>query len=175
MKIFQWTLALIILIGSPIYLHKNPSDYTPMVDVMFSIFLFLLAYWIGFSEEIEKAAKVTTQKWLPQAESVIYRLLTLHSNVKRMSITTSQNCNKTSCDLPELDTEELKAVRIKLKTDCETNTQRLDDIARQLEDAIEDWRRFVAANCHGEECIRIFDAITDRQERLKEDINNNKA
>ena len=92
-----------------------------------------------------------------------------------MSITTSLNCNKTSCDLPELLTDDLKAIRIKLKTDCETNTQRLDDIARQLEDAIEDWRRFVAANCDGDECSRIFAAIMDRQLRLEEDIINNKA
>src|SRR5680860_178179 len=126
MKILKWILASIILIGSPIYLHKYPSDYTPMVDVMFSVFLFLLAYWIGYSEEIEKAGKIAAQKWVPQAESVIYRLLTLHSNVKRMAITSNQNCDKANCDLPELLTDDLKAVRIKLKTDCEASTQRLD-------------------------------------------------
>jgi len=173
--ILKWIFVLIILVGSPIYLSKYPNDYTPMVDVMFSIFLFLLAYWIGFSDEIERTTKKINQKWLPQAESVVYRLLTLHSNVKRFAISTSQNCSKTNCDLPELQKEELKAVRIKIKTDCETNSQRLEDIARQLEDAIEDWRRFIAANCNGEECGRIFDAIQERQSKLEIDIEKNKV
>lgn len=163
-------LVFVILIGSPIYLSQKPEQYTPMVDVMFSIFLFMLAYWIGYSKEIEKVAKVSIQKWLPQAESVIYRLLTLHSNVKRLAITTSQNCTKANCDLPELQKEELKAVRIKIKTDCEASSHRLDDIASQLEDAIEDWRRFVTANCQGDECSRIFDAIQDRKTKLEEEI-----
>jgi len=175
MKILRWSLAFIIFIAAPIYLGMHPEEYTPMVQVLLSIFLFLAAYWIGYSKEIEKAEKSATQKWLPQAESVIYRLLTLHSNVKRLAITTNQNCTKSNCDLPELQTDELKAVRIKLKIECEANSQRLDDIARQLEDAIEDWRRFVAANCDGDECGRIFDAITDRKERLDEDMKNNKA
>jgi hypothetical protein len=66
--------------------------------------------------------------------------------------------------------DELRAVRIKMKTDCEASSQRLDDIAHQLEDAIEDWRRFVAANCQGEECNRIFEALQQRDESLLQEI-----
>lgn len=53
-----------------------------------------------------------------------------------------------------------------MKSDCEASSQRLEDIADQLDDAIEDWRRFVAANCIGEECARIFEAIEQRRERV---------
>jgi hypothetical protein len=34
-------------------------------------------------------------------------------------------------------------LRIKIQTDCESTSQRLTDIAFQLEDAVEDWRRFI--------------------------------
>jgi hypothetical protein len=57
-----------------------------------------------------------------------------------------------------------------VKTDCETSSQRLDDIAHQLEDAIEDWRRFVAANCKGVECQRIFQELQERQRALYHDV-----
>ena len=53
-----------------------------------------------------------------------------------------------------------------MKADCEASSQRLDDIGCQLEDAIEDWRRFIIANCMGEECDRIFQALQQRQRRL---------
>jgi len=72
--------------------------------------------------------------------------------------------------MPELKTNEMRAVRIKLKSDCEASSQRLDDIAHQLEDAIEDWRRFITANCYGAECARIFDALQQRQTKLEEEI-----
>lgn len=68
----------------------------------------------------------------------------------------------------------MKAVRIKIQTDCEATSQRLTDIAFQLEDAVEDWRRFIAANCNGDECSRIFDAIQERRERLEQEIEEQK-
>src|SRR5690606_23100917 len=151
-----------------------PNDYTPIVQVLFSLFLFLLAFWLGYTKETERATRQASDKWLPQAESVIYRLLTLHNNVKRFASTAKNSCNKTKCDLPELEKEEMKAVRIKIQTDCEATSQRLTDIAFQLEDAVEDWRRFIAANCNGDECSRIFDAIQERRERLEQEIEEQK-
>ena len=60
----------------------------------------------------------------------------------------------------------MRAVRVKFKTDCEASSQRLEDIGCQLEDAIEDWRRFIIANCRGDECQRITDALQQREKRL---------
>lgn len=71
----------------------------------------------------------------------------------------------------------MRAVKIKMKSDCEASSQRLDDIAHQLEDAIEDWRRFISANCAGDECQRIWEALQRREERLERQLadchNNN--
>jgi hypothetical protein len=64
----------------------------------------------------------------------------------------------------------MKAVKIKMKSDCEASSQRLDDIAHQLEDAIEDWRRFIIYNCYGEECQRIWTALQSREERLEREF-----
>lgn len=59
---------------------------------------------------------------------------------------------------------------MRTRMECEAASKRLDDIARQLEDAIEDWRRFIAANCHGNECNRIFEALEERRFRLEQEI-----
>ena len=101
---------------------------------------------------------------------MIFRLMTLHSNVRRFSCTTRASCSGANAELPELKSEEMRAVRIKLKGDCEASGQRLDDIAHQLEDAIEDWRRFITANCYGDECGRIFDALIQREARLEQEV-----
>lgn len=163
---WKWLIALINFAGAPIYLAVNPQDYTPFVQVLLSIFLFAMAFWIGQTKEIEKAIRGANRKWLPQAESVVYRLITLHSNVCRFTATSKTSCERTRGDLPELDNVEMKAVRIKIQSDCEATSERLTDIGFQLEDAIEDWRRFIEANCDGDECSRIFDAIEERQSKL---------
>jgi hypothetical protein len=168
--IIRGALALVFLAGPPIYLALRPADYTPVVEVMISIFLFLLAYWIGYTQEAEAAARRANDRWLPQAESVIYRLMTLKTNVRGFSRTTKASCSCAASDLPELEKPELKAVKIKMKADCQASSQRLDDIAHQLEDAIEDWRRFIIANCRGEECERIWLALQTREERLEREF-----
>jgi len=163
-------LALVFLVGPPIYLAFRPAGYTPLVQVLISIFLFLLAYWVGFTREAEAAARRANDRWLPQAESVIYRLMTLRTNVRGFSRTTKATCSCATCDLPELEKPEFKAVKIKMKADCQASGQRLDDIAHQLEDAIEDWRRFIIMNCRGEECARIWEALLMREERLEREF-----
>ncbi|MFV0521446.1 MAG: hypothetical protein ACK5MI_03290 [Mangrovibacterium sp.] len=146
-KYGRYIIVSIIIIGSPIYLYSKPADYTPIVQVLLSIFLAFLAFVIGSKKEIDNAAKRANEKWMPQAESVIYRLLTLQTNVKRFAASTRSSCKRTSCDLPELEQENMKAVKIKIQTDCENTSTRLEDISLQLEDAIGDWSRFVAGNC----------------------------
>jgi biopolymer transport protein ExbD len=163
----KWSLAAIIFIAAPIYLAFRPNDYTPLIQILLSIFLFMMAFWIGNATEIEKAARLANDRWLPQAESVIFRLMTLQNNVKRFSNTTSCSSDKIEEQLPELKDDNYKAIRIKMRADCESTAQRLIDIANQLEDAIEDWRRFVVANCNGDECERIFEALQQREVRLQ--------
>jgi hypothetical protein len=169
-EVVRWVAAALVFIIAPAYLAIKPEQYTPFVQVLISLILFWLAYHIGHKTEAEKARQQANDRWLPQAESVIYRLMTLNANVQRFSSKTKMSCSMTSCDLPELERDNMRAVKIKLKTDCDTSSQRLDDIAHQLEDAIEDWRRFVAANCKGEECRRIFQGLQERQRALYHDV-----
>jgi hypothetical protein len=171
--ILRVALLLFTVFGPPVYLWKDPAAYTPLVQVLIGVFLFLLAYWMGYEKEVERAAKRANDRWLPQAESVVLRLMTLRANVTRFSCLTKRSCSASACDLPELEKDDMKAVRIKMKTECEASSQRLDDIAHQLEDAIEDWRRFITANCQGEECARIFDALQQREERIRQDLGKN--
>lgn len=169
--ILRWLLAGAVLVISVTYLAFKPQDFTPLVNVMFSVFLFMLAYWIGFKKEVHRATQQANDRWLPQAESVIFRLMTLHANVRRFSFEMRKTCSNTESELPELKNDEMRAVRIKIVTNCEASGQRLDDVAHQLEDAIEDWRRFIAANCYGDECKRIFEALIQREEKLEKEIN----
>lgn len=171
---WKWLIAAIVFFLAPIYLALRPKDFTPLVQVLFSLFLFLTSFWIGFTKETERAKRQASDKWLPQAESVIYRLLTLHNNVKRFADIAKNSCDKTKCDLPELEKDEMRAVKIKIQTDCESTSQRLTDIAFQLEDATEDWRRFIAANCTGDECTRIFMAIKERRVQLEQEMADKK-
>lgn len=163
---FKYVLAAGFLFGPPIYLAYHPTQYTPVVDTLFSVLLFLLAYWIGRDSDTEKARLEASGRWLPQAEAVTYRLLTLFGNVRAFASKMARNCGEASCDLPELQKDEMKAVRIKLKADCNAASERLKDIANQLEDAIGDWQRFIAANCTGGECDRIFTALEERRARI---------
>ncbi|MGI8981036.1 MAG: hypothetical protein ACR2FY_17550 [Pirellulaceae bacterium] len=167
--LFRWVLAIVLIVFPPIYLAYNPQHWTPLVDSLFSVFLFLLAFWIGTSQEIYRASRRANDRWLPQAESVIFRLMTLRANVARFAVLTRDNCDSAACDLPELNQEAMRPVRIKIKGDCEAASQRLSDIGFQLEDAISDWRRFIVANCYENECSRILDALEQRELRLAEE------
>ena len=164
--VLKYGLALALLIGPPIYLSKHPEAYTPLLQSLFSAFLFVLAFWIGRDKEVYDARQQANDRWLPQAEAVTYRLMTLFANVRGFSRTMQSSCGCASRDFPELQQEGLRAVRTKMKMECDASAQRLDDIANQLEDAIGDWQRFIAGNCRGQECARIFTALEERWRRI---------
>lgn len=164
--VFRGVLAAALVIGPAVYIGFYPKEFGPLPDFLISVLLFLLAYWTGSVREQEQAALRANDRWLPQAESVILRLMTLRSNVVRFAAITRNGCKSAECDLPQLNDPAMEAVRISIRKDCQSSGERLDDIANQLEDAIEDWRRFIMANCQGDECYRIARAIEQRSERL---------
>ena len=166
----KYGLTVSILVGAPIYLGMCPKQFTPLVQVLFSTFLALLAFWIGTGAESERARRQANAKWLPHAEAVTYRLMTLFANVATMGIKTRKSCVHASCELPELKDENMRAVRVRLKAECEASADRLSDIAKQLQDAIEDWRRFISENCQGEECNRIFQGLQRRKRGIKKQL-----
>jgi len=165
---FKYFLMVAFVVGPPIYLAYKPEHFTPLVDVLFSLFLTFLAYSIGQASQKVEISQQANDRWLPQAESVIRRLLTLHSNVFGLAVTTRTSCTRSECDLPELQEPKMKAVRMKMQAECSAVSQRLDDIANQLEDAVADWERFVVANCAGEDCSRIAQQIEERRTFFRE-------
>lgn len=161
---------VVLLLGPPFYFHRNPTEYTPAVDTLFAVFLTLLTFWFGRELELAKARQQANDRWLPQAEAVIYRLLTLYENVRKFAHKTRTTCHRSQCELPELAGDSLRAVRVRMKVECEASSDRLSDIANQLEDAIGDWQRFIAANCSGDECYRIYQALDERRDRMNRQI-----
>lgn len=159
------TLVVALVFGPAIYFYLRPDDFTPLMNIIFSVFLLFASYWLNTTQAELKAEKRANDKWLPQAESVILRLLTLYSNVSRFAKQIKNNCEDSECSLPELRSEANRAIKIKMQTECKANSERLADVANQLDDAISDWQRFVTANCEGNECARIFDAV--QQQRVK--------
>jgi hypothetical protein len=153
----------------------KPQDFTPLAQLLFSVILFLLAAALGSATDTKKAAQAANDRWLPQAESVILRLMTLRAEVVKFSYETKDSCGTPSCDIPELDTEAFRMVRIRMKDDCHAASGKLDNIAHQLDDAIADWQRFVTANCQGDECARIFYAFQEREDKLQRELAELKA
>jgi len=117
--ILRLVLTAALLVGPPIYLAWFPSHFTPLVDVLFSLFLTFLAYSIGKTSQTIEISKQANDRWLPQAESVMRRLITLHSNVALLCATTRRSCSDAEGELPELREPEMKAVRIKLQAECD--------------------------------------------------------
>lgn len=163
-------IAFVLVIASVGYLAIRPDDYTPVVQLLVAIFLSLAGYWIGSKENTLIAAKHANDRWVPQAESVICRLMTLRTNVARLAVESQKQCDDAVCELPELGKETLRPLSVKLKADCRASTQRLADITRQLDDVIGDWKRFVIANCQGAECGRIEEAVASRERELANDL-----
>ena len=56
LRLFRWILAIIVVAFPPIYLAYYPRQFTRLVDTMFSVFLFLLAFWIGSTGKAENKA-----------------------------------------------------------------------------------------------------------------------
>jgi hypothetical protein len=163
-------ITFILVFGSVGYLIWRPADYTPAVQFLISVLLSLAGYWLGSKENAAIAAKHANDRWVPQAESVIFRLMTLRSNVSRLAIESQKQCDEAICDLPDLGQDGFRAMHVKLKSDCRASTQRLADISRQIDDVIGDWRRFVIANCQGTECGRIEEAVATRRNELENEL-----
>lgn len=160
----------LFLLGPPIFFYFNPENYTPAVDTLFAVFLTLMTFTFGRELELSKARQQANDRWLPQAEAVIYRLITLYENVRKFVHKTRTTCSRSQCDLPELAGEDMRAVRVRMQVECEASADRLTDIGNQLEDAIGDWQRFIAANCYGDECYRIYQALGERREKMNRQI-----
>jgi hypothetical protein len=162
-----WLIALIVLAGPPLILLKYPDQYTPMVETLLNALLFGLALYLGRLDATVAATKQANAKWLPQAASACSRLLTVWASIRTYRSELASTCANARRDLPELEDSNLKAVKTMLSSHCNYGSARLNDAANHLEDALEDWQRFIGANCEGSECARIERQIDNRRDELK--------
>lgn len=162
-----WLIALIVLVGPPLILLNYPDQYTPMVETLLNALLFGLALYLGRLDAAAVATKQANAKWLPQAASACSRLLTVWASIRTYRSELASTCANARRDLPELKDSNLKAVKTMLSAHCNYGSARLNDAANHLEDALEDWQRFIGANCEGNECAQIAKQIDGRRDELK--------
>jgi hypothetical protein len=170
--LFSWKnivsfIAIIFLFLPPIMLWKYPSDYTPMVATLLNSVLFVLSLYISRLHTLDSATKKANTKWLPQATGACFHLLTVWASVLAYRSELLSTCAQARQDLPELEKEEFKAVRTMISNHCNNGSARLKDVANHLEDSLEDWQRFIGANCEGAECRQISSQIKQRREILE--------
>src|SRR5690606_18515650 len=93
-KTFFATTAIALIIASCVFLRINPKDYNPMVQFLLSVLLTVVSVVWGSKKSVEQARQEAADRWLPQAESVVMRLLTLRSIVYRMRTKKIDGCKR---------------------------------------------------------------------------------
>lgn len=166
-KSLLWAITIAVVILPPTCLIVKPELYTPLVAAILSSGLFLLSRLIGQEQAEQRGLRTANERWLPQSESAMHRLLTVLSSLKRFRSELSQICSTAAKDLPEIDLEKNKAIKMLISTHCRLGSAQLIDIANHVQDALSDWSRFVRANCQGEDCGRIFMEIKKKQDTLE--------
>jgi hypothetical protein len=161
-----WAVTIPVLILPPVLLWLKPEMYSPVLAAVLSGVLFGLSRAIGLGQALDRASKVANDRWLPQSESAMHRLMTVLNSIRRFKYELSETCKVASKDLPELNAAENKAIKLLLTSHCRNGGTRLSDIINHLDDAQADWSRFVQANCQGEDCGRIFRAMKQRKNEL---------
>lgn len=156
MRVYLWLVAILVLVAPPVWLWAQPDQYTPVLETLLNAVLFGLALWLGHEHALQRGVAIANDRWLPQAESAMHRLLTVLSSVRSFRSELSDTCNIAAQQLPEIERQENRAIKTLFGTQCRHGAKRLGDIVNHLEDALVDWTRFVEANCQGVECSRII-------------------
>lgn len=151
-------LIALILFASTYFVLKHPEEYNALSQFLLSLLLTILSVLLGMFFQRDVASKKAGDRWLPQAASVIQRLMTLQENVLRFSESKKQNCSGGITQLPELEEKEFEKVKLWIQMDCQNSSERFHDVAVQLGDSILDWQRFVTENCDDEDyCNSLFE------------------
>lgn len=167
-----WIITIIVLVGSPIWLAIKPTDFTPVVAILLNAILFVAARLLGQDQAEKHGFKIANDRWLPQAESAMHRLLTVLSSIRSFKSELSSTCNCAAKEHPELKNDTNKTLKTVFSAFCQHGAKRLGDIINHLEDSLGDWNRFVQANCQGEECARIFRAMKQKKDQLENQLKN---
>ena len=166
----SWKIILLVLFCIAVagYFGNHPNDYNAacqvlitLITAVFSVFAGLKydneKFKIRLEEEKKNAQQNATEKWMPMAMSCISRLLTMQydiGSVKEVSIKALSNiANSNSLD----------CTKTIANTEIGNRKNSYDRIYEQLNDDIEDWKRFFEANCQGKECSEVKDLIISKR------------
>ncbi len=167
MRFFLWSLTLGVVAVPTVLLLNYPDTYNnPVVVFLLSVALCGLSVLASRHEFVASAHRAMQTEWLSQAESACDRLLTTAAHVLAVRGRMNCTCDSALHDLPELQTDELKAVRVLLSAHCREAADNMTTIANHMESAIADWQRFIAKNCEGEDCTRIGRNLDKRRAKL---------
>ncbi len=166
----NWWLIILVLIciATAGYFGKYPTDYNATCQVLITLFVAFFSVLSGLKYDNEKLkAKLkeekrmaqldATAKWMPMAMSCISRLLTMQydiGSVKEVSIKALSNI---------ANSNNLDCTKTIANTEIGNRKNSYDRIYEQLNDDIEDWKRFVEANCQGKECSEVKGLIISKR------------
>jgi hypothetical protein len=149
----------------------KPQSNTPVVQALCAAFGTLGSILAGVAWSKRQAEREANSRWIPVAASSCDRLITLQSSVRSLRYTVSKSCGAAKVNLPELNRDLNRAVRVHLEDLCGANASRLSDIENHLEGALADWERFIKVNCTGSECAEIgSNLVRLRAKLLAQDI-----
>lgn len=166
MRILLW-LAVIAMVCIPSYLlFKHPDSYNPLVQFLFSVGLCWASIQASAVQAKASGESEANRRWLPQAEGVCDRLITLKYALKSFWLDTKHRCNNIGTQLPELLDPKNNSIRAIIECQCSDSAHRIEDFINQLDSAVSDWHRFIRENCKEGECETIFDSLDKLNDRL---------
>ena len=163
-------ITIIICIITAVYFGRHPDDYNAVCQILITLMVAILSIWAGLKydnerlefelEKVKRKAQLeATAKWMPMAKGCISKLLTMQQQVediKEVSMTAFSDIDKS---------DNIDCIKTLAKTEVRNRKASYKSINEQLDDAIEDWRRFVMANCQGNECSEVDDLIKNKRNK----------
>ena len=160
MKSLLSFLCVVALIALPaVLILQQPQSYNVVAQILFSVLLFGVSTWFGYSINYEKARKEATAMWVPAAEVSCKQLLTISATAERMKRTQASACQNIEPFLQGVDPKQVAPVRSLVKIQCEETAEKLASLRDHVENAISHWQVFIGCNCEGSECAAIEQRI----------------
>ena len=105
-------LLIVVFILPAILLICKPEAYTSLAAFLMSCLFLGLAQWLGSEKAEKRGANQANDRWMPQAESAIYRLFTVSDSLRNFKSELLATCKNTEKDMPELKKDENRTIRI---------------------------------------------------------------
>lgn len=175
MRTALWILTALVLAVPTFCISIWPDLYAnPIVSFLLSVAVSGVSIIASRREFIHEGTTSVQREWLGQAESACDKLLTICAQTTRLRLRTQCACDDATKTLPELQQNNMKAVRTLLERNCENTAAQLQSLSEHLDGAIADWERFIRQNCEGKACLEIGRVLQRRRAQLWSTIPGNR-